>query len=249
MLSIGWNRVAWVMLALSAAVTGLRAEVLPVAGPCRIKLRSGRIMEARALQPVGDGSAFWRISLDGDNGLVVPARELKRVEVLAFEPEQPGIVPLTREGSLVVDGELATGCDPRRDPRITRWEGLLTAASERHGLDVDLVRALVAVESCGEPDAVSRKGAVGLMQLMPATARDYGCKDPRDPSSNVDAGCAHLARLQGKFVDLPLVLAAYNAGERTVERSKGIPKYRETQSYVKNVLAHRQRLSETEPQM
>ena len=240
---------AWALLALALSASGLRAEVLPVDGPCRIKLRSGRIMEALGLQPVGDGSAFWRINLGADDALVVPARELKRVEVLAFEPVTPGIVPLAREGSLVVDGELARGCDPSRDPRITRWGSLLQDASDRHGLDVDLVTALVAVESCGDPDAISRKGAVGLMQLMPATARDYGCANPRDPSANVEAGCAHLARLQRKLVDLPLVLAAYNAGEGAVQRSKGIPKYRETQSYVKNVLAHRQRLSEASPSM
>ena len=132
---------------------------------------------------------------------------------------------------------------------MTRWDELLQRASKRHGLDVQLVRALVAVESCGNPDAVSRKGAVGLMQLMPATARDYGCSNPRDPSANVEAGCAHLARLVKKLVDLPLVLAAYNAGEGAVEKSKGIPKFRETQSYVTNVLAHRTRLSESPPAM
>lgn len=232
------------ILVVALSVQELAAEVLPVNGPCRIKLRSGRFIEARGLAPVDATAAFWRIQLDGESSLVVPARELKRVEVLAFEPEQVGIVPLAREGVLVPDGELARGCDPASDPRVTRWEPLLRDASARHGLDVDLVRAVVAVESCGDPDAISHKGAVGLMQLMPGTARDYGCTNPRDPSANVNAGCAHLARLQQRLVDPSLVLAAYNAGERAVERSKGIPNFRETQAYVRNVLAQHRRLRE-----
>lgn len=238
---------AGLALLLLASVAG--AEVLPVDGPCRIKLRSGRVMEARGLEPVGEKAAFWRIRLDGNNALVVPARELRRVEVIAVEPEQPGIVPLEREGTLLADGEQAKGCDPARDPRLTRWDELLAGASQRHGLEVQLVRAVVAVESCGDPDAVSRKGAVGLMQLMPATAAGYGCANPRDPSANVEAGCAHLAYLQRKLGDVQLALAAYNAGERAVQRHQGIPKYRETQSYVKNVLAHRERLLQAEPAM
>ena len=86
------------------------------------------------------------------------------------------------------------------------------------------------------------------MQLLPTTALDYGCADPKDPKANVEAGCRHLARLQAKLgSELNLVLAAYNAGEGAVARSKGVPKYRETQAYVRSVLAHHARLTALDP--
>ena len=162
--------------------------------------------------------------------------------MLAREPA-PGIVPLAAEEPQLDASFEPSSCDPLDDPRIRQWDGILEAASAKHGLDVELVRAVVAVESCGNSKAVSRKGAIGLMQLLPSTAKDYGCSDPTDPTANVDAGCTHLARLKKSFGDeLSLVLAAYNAGESTVRKAKGIPRYKETQGYVRDVLAHRARL-------
>ena len=112
---------------------------------------------------------------------------------------------------------------------------LIDAAAVRHGIDPRLVRAVVQVESAYRADARSRKGAMGLMQLMPDVARQYALRDPYDPGANLDAGVRHLKSLLGRF-DLSLALAAYNAGEGAVRRFGGIPPYRETRDYVGRVL-------------
>jgi soluble lytic murein transglycosylase-like protein len=114
---------------------------------------------------------------------------------------------------------------------------LADAAARRHGIDPELVRAVVEVESAFQPSAVSRKGAQGLMQLMPATARSLGVSDPLDPSANLDGGTRHLRSLLGRYGgDLPKALAAYNAGEGAVARHNGVPPYKETREYVDRVL-------------
>jgi hypothetical protein len=107
----------------------------------------------------------------------------------------------------------------------------------QHGVAPKLVAAIVAVESQFNPRAVSRKGAEGLMQLMPATQVYLAVDDPFDPRDNIEGGVRHLKRLMKRFHnDLPLVLAAYNAGEQAVINHRGIPPYRETRQYVVRVL-------------
>lgn len=114
---------------------------------------------------------------------------------------------------------------------------LATAAARRHGLDPGLVLAVVSVESAFRPEAVSRKGAQGLMQLMPATAASLGVKDAFDPVENLDGGSRHLGSLLTLYGgDLVNALAAYNAGAGAVARHRGVPPYRETRAYVKKVL-------------
>ena len=100
-----------------------------------------------------------------------------------------------------------------------------------------LVAAVVEAESAFNPNAVSRVGASGLMQLMPAAASDEGVRDPFDPVANLGGGSRHLRRLLDRFDSLPLGLAAYNAGAATVERHGGVPPYRETRDYVRKVMA------------
>lgn len=111
-----------------------------------------------------------------------------------------------------------------------------------HGVDRDLLDAVITVESAGDPCAVSHAGAAGLMQLTPATARHYGVTNVFDPAESVAAGTKHLQWLLKRYdSDLSLALAAYNAGAGRVDRSGGIPPISETQHYVKKVL---RRLSE-----
>jgi soluble lytic murein transglycosylase-like protein len=114
---------------------------------------------------------------------------------------------------------------------------MVVEAARRHSLDPDLVRAVVAVESGFRADAVSPKGAQGLMQLMPATARALGVMDSFDPAANLDGGVRYLRLLLARYNgDVKRALAAYNAGQGAVARHGGVPPYPETLAYVRKVL-------------
>src|SRR5271154_5435025 len=115
-------------------------------------------------------------------------------------------------------------------------EKLVREAAERHNVDPALVRAVIQTESNWNPSAVSRKGAGGLMQLIPTTAQRYGANDVFNPQQNIDAGVRHLKWLLERYNgNLDLALAAYNAGEGAVDRAHGIPAFRETRDYVQRV--------------
>jgi soluble lytic murein transglycosylase len=112
------------------------------------------------------------------------------------------------------------------------------AAANTHGVDADLIKCVITVESDFNPQALSPKGAQGLMQLMPATALEYNVKNSFDPSDNIHGGTKFLKHLIGKFHgDLRLTLAAYNAGEEAVRKYSGIPPYQETMEYVEKILS------------
>lgn len=137
-----------------------------------------------------------------------------------------------------------TGWKIRSEPRVSdinrkKFKELITLIARRYSLDSDLVHAVVRAESAYNPNAVSRAGAVGLMQLMPLTAKHYGVTNRRDPAQNLQGGMRFLRDLLKRFNnDLSLALAAYNAGEGAVKRyGNRIPPYRETQNYVRKVLA------------
>ena len=118
---------------------------------------------------------------------------------------------------------------------IVPYAELIDRFSMEHGVDAKLVRAVIQVESAYQNTARSRKGAMGLMQLMPDTARQYGVKDPYDPASNIEGGIKYLKALLQRL-PRDLALAAYNAGEAAVQRSHGIPPYAETRNYVSQVI-------------
>jgi soluble lytic murein transglycosylase-like protein len=127
------------------------------------------------------------------------------------------------------------------DPQAGRQDtsALICLAAVKHGVPAAFVKSIVAAESNFNFDALSPKGAVGLMQLMPATARQYGA-DPSIPEQNIDAGTHYLRILMNKYHDhgdsLQRVIAAYNAGPAMVDRYHGVPPFRETRRYVARVL-------------
>jgi soluble lytic murein transglycosylase-like protein len=135
-----------------------------------------------------------------------------------------------------VQAQEAAPADSQSVLEGTPYGDFISALSEAHGVDPLLVRALIQVESNYKPRARSAKGAMGLMQLMPQTAREYNLRNPYDPRANIEVGVKRLKSLIDRW-GVELALAAYNAGEGAVARFNGVPPYRETQSYVSRILA------------
>jgi soluble lytic murein transglycosylase-like protein len=153
--------------------------------------------------------------------------ELDRAEVVGFEAEEY-VAPAAQPAA------------PAKPVPSTRE--LVEQAARKHGLPPALVHSVVRAESAYRPNAVSSKGAIGLMQLMPATAKGYGA-DPKDPAQNVEAGTEYLRDLLIKYDGRATrALAAYNAGPGAVDRYNGVPPYRETRSYVGRVLKNYEKL-------
>ena len=137
----------------------------------------------------------------------------------------------------VIHAPAAPRAEPQRTASSMDIDAVISAVATRYGISVDLIAAVIEAESEFNPRAVSRTGARGLMQLMPETAAMLGVSDPFDPLENIEGGVRHLCSLMDRFNgNLPLVLAAYNAGERAVINHGGIPPYRETRQYVNRIL-------------
>ena len=198
---------------LFAAVTPARAEL--------VFFQSGRAMSVRAIRSDGD-----EIVLQLRSGGDIRCDKSLIVRVEPDEVEYP-------EDVLQALPFARTILEPPPIPE--QYRELVTRTAAKHGVDARVVNALIQVESAYHSRAVSRKGARGLMQLMPATGRKYGALDLFDPKVNIDAGVQHLKKLLARY-DLPLALAAYNAGEAAVDRFGGIPPFRETQDYVTRIL-------------
>jgi soluble lytic murein transglycosylase-like protein len=148
---------------------------------------------------------------------------------LAAVKSRPSIY-MPAEASFTGRGRAAFNLDRDGAEKIVR------EAAERHRVDPALVRAVIETESGWNPAAKSRKGAIGLMQMMPTTAQRFGVNDAWSPQQNVDAGVRYLKVLLQRYDgNLDLALAAYNAGEGAVDRAHGIPAFRETRDYVQKV--------------
>jgi soluble lytic murein transglycosylase len=123
-------------------------------------------------------------------------------------------------------------------PKHSGYDGLIGLTAREQRVQPALVKAVIAAESSFDPAAVSRKGAQGLMQLMPGTARELGVDDPLEPTDNVRGGARYLRNMLDRYGDLSRAIAAYNAGPTAVDRYGGIPPYPETQDYVNRVLTY-----------
>jgi soluble lytic murein transglycosylase-like protein len=138
---------------------------------------------------------------------------------------------------VVGGGRLLGGWSAARVAAPSRFDDLIAASAREHAIDPRLLKAVMLFESGFNPKAVSRKGARGLMQLMPKMAAQHGVRNVHDPAQNVEAGAKHLSYLLDLYHgDLEKTLAAYNAGETAVERYGGVPPYDETRGYVSNIL-------------
>jgi soluble lytic murein transglycosylase-like protein len=144
--------------------------------------------------------------------------------------------PIAQEARAETAQAESTAATTEPEAEMTIDEHIKEVA-DRHGVRADLVAAVIEAESEFNPRAVSRRGARGLMQLMPKTAATLGVDDPFDPKANIEAGVKHLRAMMDRFDNnIPLALAAYNAGEVAVIKHRGIPPYRETRAYVKRIL-------------
>jgi len=127
-------------------------------------------------------------------------------------------------------------CSTKAAVSAVHLEHSIERYSRQQGLDPDLIRAIIQVESGFEPRAVSSAGAKGLMQIMPGTQKELGLEDPFDPEANLKAGIRYFRKMLDRFQCPEMALAAYNAGPSRVEREGGIPPLKETQEYVQKVL-------------
>ena len=167
------------------------------------------------------GAGYFFSGFTGGRAAALPVKEVRVEAPPAAPPAVPSeISPVVAEAEAEVD-----------------LDTYIKQVAARHGVPADLVVAVIEAESANNPRAVSRRGARGLMQLMPRTAKTLGVDDPFDPRENIEAGVKHLRAMMARFGnDLPLVLAAYNAGEVAVIKHRGVPPYRETRAYVKRIM-------------
>ena len=200
---------------------------------------AGRGTVATRASSGGSGLVYWsstehRYKPVPTSGAVIRAARTAASEVKTYldsKSQAPAVTapPASTQSSLNLG--LTSGGYSQQD-----IDAAIDEAAKRHGVDPNLVRSVVKVESNFNPNAVSRKGAMGLMQLMPATARSLNVSNPFDPQQNVDAGVRHLKELlQSYGGDVRLSLAAYNAGQAAVARHAGVPRFAETQNYVRRI--------------
>ena len=212
-------------LILTTAMLGV--SVLPARAEI-VFFNTGRNLSVDSHRVDGDKIVM---AMRGGGEMTLDAALVSRIEpdevpYPAAPPPPADAAPLT---AAIPNLRLET--NPRFDPIIKK-------VAKEQGIDETLVRAVIQVESGYEPRAHSRSGAMGLMQLMPQTARQYGVTARRlyDPRANIEAGIKHLKSLLD-HLPLHLALAAYNAGEGAVQRFRGVPPYPETQKYVSTILA------------
>ncbi len=210
----------------AALLLGL-STIMPVPGPKLIHASNGKAKRnitvagstVKKRQETGKNTVFSGLNKNGAVELWIPPY---------FESEHPSVTPVPID--IIQPDEL-----------MPAFSDIVYPVSMKHDVDWRLVAAVIQAESGFNPEAISPVGARGLMQLMPATAADYGVtsKTIHDPTANVEAGVQHLKMLWRLYDgDIPLVAAAYNAGQGTVAKFDGIPPFEETRNYVERVLSY-----------
>ena len=197
----------------------------PPAGADIVRLTNGRTMNVESARFEGDTVI---LIMRGGGEIRAP-----RDTVAELLPDE---VPFAKATALEALAASPAASGPRLAPGAIR--ALVDRVAARVGLDARLAHAVVRAESNYDPLAISRAGAMGLMQIMPVIAHEYRVTDPFDPEQNLEAGMRHLRRLLGRFDDPRRALAAYNAGESAVARYGGIPPYRETHSYIRRIISY-----------
>lgn len=199
------------LFSLSVACLDAQAPSAADAQKRSIELQQISIQQQVPHERVGDG--FFQLSRPATMGATAAA------PAQSAEPLEP----------------LAPVCDPLPQTQV---DSLIDSAATRENLDRDLLRGVIRQESAFKPCAVSPKGAQGLMQLMPATAIQFGVTNPFDPAQNVDGGAKLLRQLLSRYNgDLSKALGAYNAGPSRVDAVNGVPQIPETQDYIKQILS------------
>jgi hypothetical protein len=213
----------------AAAIVALLAAAAPASAEI-VFLSSGRTLSVKAHRVDGDRIVLTlrsggQVTCDKNLIAKIEPDEVPYQDADASRAPEPGKEPVAADE----DGNLLDG---------TPYGEIIAAASEAQGVNPMLVRALIEVESKFRPTARSRKGAMGLMQLMPSTVREYNLRNPFEPKANIEAGIKHLKTLIDRFgSSIELGLAAYNAGPGAVEKFNGVPPYRETRNYVSRILS------------
>ncbi len=208
------------------ALVGMALAVAPPPASAEIVfLTSGRTLSVKGHTAVGESVV---LTLRSGGEVTCSAELIEKIEA----DEVPYPEPASAEDAQTPDtaAQAASLLDG------TPYGDIIASLSETHGVDPMLVRALIQVESGYRPRARSSRGAMGLMQLMPSTAREYRVRNPFEPKANIEGGIRHLKSLIDRF-GVEIALAAYNAGEGAVRKFNGIPPYRETRNYVARILA------------
>ncbi|HVT61246.1 MAG TPA: lytic transglycosylase domain-containing protein [Thermoanaerobaculia bacterium] len=218
------------VLGLLGAGAAARAEL--------VILADGDVVKVKAFELVGEQQA--RLILPSGGRMTLAITRVERVvdDEVAPEPDPP---PALQGSAPAQAAAIPLRFDAAQAVPEGPWGALIYEAARRHGLNPGVIAAVIHAESAGNPWAVSRVGARGLMQLMPATAERFGIRHSQlfDPQQNLEAGSRYLAWLLDQFPnDLARILAAYNAGENAVARYGGIPPYRETRGYVRRIYAN-----------
>jgi len=204
-----------------AILSGLALVFAGIASPDVLVLNTGKTLRIESYRV--DGSNM-EIEINDHSDMVIPVDWVKEIRDEPDPPPPPKVMTELSKAIPTMDFD-------------SSFVHHIQSVSKKYAMDWRFVTAVMKVESNFNPTAVSRKGALGLMQLMPDTAKLYRVQNPYDPKQNIDGGVKHLKRLMARYNNkLELVLAAYNSGEKNVDRYKGIPPFAETQQYVQRVL-------------